>query len=83
MHSHLQVHDRVLKAIKTWDRFPQDRANKLTLDAHFAEDLSFDSLDLVEFVMVLEDEFDIEINEEVYHDLILYQNISIFLFAER
>ena len=59
-----EVHDRVLKAIKTWDRFPQDRANKLTLDAHFAEDLSFDSLDLVEIVMVLEDEFDIEINEE-------------------
>jgi len=60
-----KVHQRVLKAIKEWDRFPQDRVSKLELDARFVEDLSFDSLDLVEIVMSLEDEFGFEISIEV------------------
>nr|CAD2170654.1 unnamed protein product [Meloidogyne enterolobii] len=59
-----EVHQRVLKAIKEWDRFPQDRVSKLELDARFVEDLSFDSLDLVEIVMSLEDEFGFEISIE-------------------
>ncbi|KAF7638520.1 Acyl carrier protein [Meloidogyne graminicola] len=59
-----EVYQRVIKAIKEWDRFPQDRASKLGLDARFAEDLSFDSLDLVEILMSLEDEFGIEISIE-------------------
>jgi acyl carrier protein len=37
---------------------------KVTLDAKFAEDLDADSLDLVEFVMALEEEFDINVEEE-------------------
>uniref|UniRef100_A0A915DVV3 Acyl carrier protein n=1 Tax=Ditylenchus dipsaci TaxID=166011 RepID=A0A915DVV3_9BILA len=56
-----ETEDRVLKAIKSWDRFPQDRADKLVLDARFAEDLALDSLDQVEVAMSLEEEFDIEI----------------------
>ncbi|KAL7076186.1 hypothetical protein ACQ4LE_004659 [Meloidogyne hapla] len=59
-----EVYQRVLKAIKEWDRFPQDRVSKLELDAKFVEDLSFDSLDLVEIVMSLEDEFGFEISIE-------------------
>lgn len=38
--------------------------DKVTLDAKFADDLDADSLDLVEFVMALEEKFDVEIPEE-------------------
>ena len=36
---------------------------KITLDARFSEDLDADSLDLVEFVMALEETFDIKVEE--------------------
>jgi acyl carrier protein len=39
-------------------------ADKVTLDAKFGDDLDADSLDLVELVMALEEEFDIEVPEE-------------------
>ncbi len=37
---------------------------KITRDARFAEDLDADSLDLVELVMALEEEFDVSVEEE-------------------
>ncbi|HLR07896.1 MAG TPA: acyl carrier protein [Bacillota bacterium] len=37
---------------------------KVTLDASFRDDLEADSLDVVELVMELEDEFDMEIADE-------------------
>ena len=39
-------------------------ADQVTMEASFAEDLDADSLDLVELVMALEEEFDIEISDE-------------------
>jgi acyl carrier protein len=36
----------------------------VVLDANFADDLDADSLDLVELVMALEEEFDITVEEE-------------------
>ncbi len=39
-------------------------AAKVTKEASFAEDLDADSLDLVELVMALEEEFDISVPEE-------------------
>lgn len=38
-------------------------AAKITLDANFGDDLDADSLDLVELVMALEEEFGIEVPE--------------------
>jgi acyl carrier protein len=38
--------------------------SKLTTDAKFADDLDADSLDLVELVMALEEEFDVSVEEE-------------------
>lgn len=38
-------------------------ADKVTLEAKFNEDLGADSLDLVEFVMALEEAFDVSIDE--------------------
>jgi acyl carrier protein len=36
---------------------------KVTMEASFADDLDADSLDLVEFVMALEEEFDVSVEE--------------------
>jgi acyl carrier protein len=38
-------------------------ADQVTLDAKFGDDLDADSLDLVELVMALEEEFNIEVPE--------------------
>lgn len=37
---------------------------KITLDSRLAEDLGADSLDAVELIMALEDEFGIEVDDE-------------------
>ncbi|MEM7340012.1 MAG: acyl carrier protein [Actinomycetota bacterium] len=39
-------------------------ADKVTREASFAEDLGADSLDLVELVMALEEEFNVSVEEE-------------------
>ncbi|MBC5796766.1 acyl carrier protein [Sphaerospermopsis sp. LEGE 00249] len=39
--------------------------NKIDLNTNFAEDLGADSLDAVELVMAIEEEFDIEIPDQV------------------
>jgi acyl carrier protein len=39
-------------------------AEKVTPEANFANDLGADSLDVVELVMALEEEFDVEIPDE-------------------
>ncbi len=39
-------------------------ASSVTREARFAEDLDADSLDLVELVMALEEEFDVSVEEE-------------------
>jgi len=39
-------------------------AEKVTLEASFVDDLGADSLDVVELVMALEEEFDVEIPDE-------------------
>lgn len=38
-------------------------ADKITKEANFADDLDADSLDLVELVMALEEEFDVTVEE--------------------
>ena len=38
--------------------------NDVTMDASFIDDLGADSLDMVELIMAMEEEFDIEISEE-------------------
>ncbi len=38
--------------------------SKVTMDANIADDLGADSLDVVDIVMSLEDEFDIEVPDE-------------------
>jgi acyl carrier protein len=44
-------------------------ADQVTAEASFAEDLGADSLDTVELVMALEEEFDIEIPDEAAEEI--------------
>lgn len=44
-------------------------AEKVTMDARFAEDLDADSLDLVELVMALEEAFDVTVEESELEDI--------------
>lgn len=53
-----QVTERVLSVIKD---FPKVDPSKVTPDVHFQKDLGLDSLDNVELVMALEEEFKLEI----------------------
>lgn len=55
------VFDRVKKIVV--ERIGVDEA-EVTLEASFKDDLGADSLDVVELVMELEDEFEIEISDE-------------------
>ena len=43
--------------------------SQLTAEAAFGDDLGADSLDLVELVMALEEEFDIEVAEDELKDI--------------
>ncbi len=56
-----EVLERVTKIII--DRLGVEES-KVTLEASFKDDLGADSLDVVELVMELEDEFDMEISDE-------------------
>jgi acyl carrier protein len=55
------IFDRVKRIIV--ERLGVDEA-EVTLEASFKDDLGADSLDVVELVMELEDEFDMEISDE-------------------
>ncbi|NIK75659.1 acyl carrier protein [Paenibacillus castaneae] len=56
-----EVVDRVKRIVI--DRLGVDEA-EVTIEASFKDDLGADSLDVVELVMELEDEFDMEISDE-------------------
>ena len=55
------VYDRVRSIVA--ERLGVDE-EKVTMDAEFIGDLNADSLDLVEVIMAMEQEFDLEIKDE-------------------
>ncbi len=57
----MSTFDRIKKVIV--DKLEVDE-NEVTPEASFAEDLGADSLDVVELIMALEEEFNIEIPDE-------------------
>ena len=56
-----EVVDRVLDTVK---KFPKIDATKVTATSNFSSDLGLDSLDQVEIVMSIEDEFKVEIPDK-------------------
>jgi len=55
---------------------------KVTLEAHLTDDLDLDSLDLVEMVMKLEDEFKVTIPEDVGDKMKTVSDLVNFLTAD-
>lgn len=53
--------DRILAVVKNFD---QVDGGKVTPESKFSEDLGLDSLDSVEVVMAIEDEFAVEIPDQ-------------------
>jgi len=56
-----EVASRVLAVCKAFDKIAADQLN---IDSHFIKDLGLDSLDHVEVIMAIEDEFGFEIPDE-------------------
>ncbi len=57
-------------------------ASKVTINANFANDLGADSLDAVELVMALEEEFDIEIPDEVAENIETVQQAVDYIYKK-
>ncbi len=70
------------------DKIKKVVAEKLSVDvsevvpeAHFVDDLGADSLDLVELIMSMEEEFDVEISDEDAESLATVQNAIDYIAA--
>ncbi|KAK5013212.1 mitochondrial acyl carrier protein, partial [Cryomyces antarcticus] len=57
-----EVQGRILDLLKNFDKVTD--SSKLSPNAHFSNDLGLDSLDTVEVVMAIEEEFSIEIPDK-------------------
>ena len=75
----MSIHDKVTKII----------AEKLSVEleevvpeASFVDDLGADSLDLVELIMSMEEEFDIEIPDEQAEKLVTVKDVFDFIDAQ-
>ncbi|XP_037684987.1 acyl carrier protein, mitochondrial-like [Choloepus didactylus] len=54
------IKDRVLYVLKLYDKIDPE---KLSVNSHFMKDLGLDSLDQVEIIMAMEDEFGFQIHD--------------------
>merc|ERR1719232_1385246 len=67
------VESRVLTVCKAFDKITAD---KVSLESHFINDLGLDSLDHVEVIMAVEDEFGFEIPDEHAEKLLTPSKIA-------
>jgi len=70
--SQAEVEVRVLTVCKAFDKITAD---KVSLGAHFVNDLGLDSLDHVEVIMAMEDEFGFEIPDEHAEKLVTPEHV--------
>merc|ERR1711920_77688 len=71
-----EVTDRVLNVVKAFDKVDAD---KVVVDAKFIQDLGLDSLDVVEVVMAMEEEFVIEIPDNEAESLLTPAQVVEFI----
>ncbi len=53
--------------------------DKITMEARFREDLEADSLDLVELIMAMEEEFSLEISDEDAEKILTVQDVVTYI----
>ncbi len=70
------MQDKVIKLISDATKID---ASKITLETSFVDDLNLDSLDIVELMMKMEDEFGVEIPEEDAEGLKTVKDIVTYL----
>ncbi len=68
--------DKVIKLISDSTKID---ISKITLETSFVDDLNLDSLDIVELMMKMEDEFGVEIPEEDAEGLKTVKDIVVYL----
>jgi len=68
----MSVEDKVKKIIA--EKLSVD-IEEVIPDASFVDDLGADSLDLVELIMSMEEEFDIEISDEDAENLVSFKDV--------
>merc|ERR1711973_97266 len=66
------IHDRTFLVLRLYDKINPE---KVTLESHFINDLGLDSLDHVEVIMAMEDEFGFEIPDDHAEKLMTPQQI--------
>ncbi|KAJ1400360.1 Phosphopantetheine binding ACP domain [Sesbania bispinosa] len=71
--------DRVISLVKKYDKID---ATKVTETADFQKDLSLDSLDRVELIMALEEEFSIEIPDEKADKLTCCADVAKYIVSQ-
>ena len=74
----MSVEDKVKKLIA--EKLSVD-ASEVVPGASFTDDLGADSLDLVELIMTMEEEFDIDIGDEDAEKLVTVQNAIDYINA--
>ncbi|MCC5620043.1 acyl carrier protein [Nostoc sp. CHAB 5715] len=70
--SQTELFDKVKKIVA--EQLSVEDADKITPQSKFMDDLGADSLDTVELVMALEEEFDIEIPDEAAEQILTVQD---------
>ena len=60
---------RVIDVLKTFNKGSEVAVDKVSAASSFQKDLGLDSLDIVEFIVAVEEEFSIEIPDKVADDL--------------
>jgi len=72
--------DEIIKKVKeiTSEQLGVDES-QITPEAKFIDDLGADSLDIVELVMALEEEFNLEISDEEAEKLLAVQKVVDYL----
>jgi acyl carrier protein len=73
------VEERVKKVIA--EQLSPDDPSKVTAEASFVDDLGADSLDTVELVMALEEEFEIDIPDEEAEKIVTVQDAVDYIKA--
>ncbi|XP_054290121.1 acyl carrier protein, mitochondrial-like isoform X2 [Macrosteles quadrilineatus] len=72
------IAEKVLKVCKAYDKI---HGEELKLESHFMNDLGLDSLDHVEVIMAMEDEFGFEIPDDDAEKLLKPQDIVNYVSA--